>query len=110
MGRKNKKKSAAAVAAAAAANTEGAEDKDVAMEENKSKVEEDQQRTSDNEGEAELPSTEVKACTTPDCSNPGVMQCPTCIKLHLPPSYFCGQQCFASFWKYHKLTHKKPVE
>ena len=36
------------------------------------------------------------------------MQCPTCIKLSLPPTFFCGQACFASFWKFHKMTHQRP--
>jgi len=49
-----------------------------------------------------------KPCATPDCSKPATMQCPTCIKLILPATYFCGQECFAGFWKFHKMTHKKP--
>jgi len=38
------------------------------------------------------------------------MQCPTCIKLSLPATFFCGQECFAGFWKFHKMTHQKPSD
>lgn len=31
----------------------------------------------------------IKACATPDCIKAGTMQCPTCIKLALPATYFC---------------------
>lgn len=33
------------------------------------------------------------------------MQCPTCVKLGLPPSYFCAQACFKAAWGQHKLKH-----
>lgn len=49
----------------------------------------------------------VKPCTTPDCVKPAGMQCPTCIKLGLEPTYFCDQECFTKFWKFHKLAHVK---
>lgn len=32
-------------------------------------------------------------------------QCPTCKKLKLPPSFFCGQPCFMKHWNDHKLKH-----
>lgn len=54
--------------------------------------------------------TEKKACATPDCVNPANMQCPTCIKLGLEPTFFCGQECFTAFWKFHKLSHTKKTE
>jgi methionyl aminopeptidase len=38
------------------------------------------------------------------------MQCPTCLKLDLEPTFFCDQECFTSFWKFHKLFHKKKEE
>jgi len=57
----------------------------------------------------EQPSTpSEKPCATPDCSKIATMQCPTCIKLSLEPTFFCGQECFTGFWKFHKLAHKKP--
>lgn len=33
------------------------------------------------------------------------MQCPTCKKLSLTPSYFCGQACFKASWGKHKSKH-----
>ena len=62
-----------------------------------------------NAAEPEMPQKPAtKACATPDCAKPATMQCPTCIKLSLPPTFFCGQECFAGFWKFHKMSHKKP--
>ena len=49
----------------------------------------------------------VHACCTPGCVNPASMACPTCLKLGLPPSRFCGQECFKGNWNEHKLVHKK---
>lgn len=49
-----------------------------------------------------------KPCATPSCAKVATMQCPTCIKLNLEPTFFCGQPCFAEFWKFHKMSHKKP--
>ena len=51
-----------------------------------------------------------KACSTPDCTKPATMQCPTCIKLSLEPTFFCDQECFTAFWKFHKLCHVKKTE
>jgi len=47
-----------------------------------------------------------KSCDSPGCDKPAKLQCPTCIKLALPPSYFCEQACFKSNWKTHKVLHK----
>ncbi|KAG5507303.1 hypothetical protein GH5_07395 [Leishmania sp. Ghana 2012 LV757] len=33
------------------------------------------------------------------------LQCPTCKKLGLPPSFFCTQDCFKAHWGAHKLKH-----
>lgn len=33
------------------------------------------------------------------------LQCPTCKKLSLPPSFFCTQDCFRGHWGTHKLKH-----
>jgi methionyl aminopeptidase len=46
-------------------------------------------------------------CSTPNCDKPSAMQCPTCVKLGLPPAYFCSQECFKEFWSIHKLFHQK---
>lgn len=61
------------------------------------------------ESNNELPKQEIgaRACATPDCSKQATMQCPTCIKLELEATYFCDQDCFTKFWKFHKLCHTK---
>ena len=48
-----------------------------------------------------------------ECASPGCtrvvekpLACPTCIKMGLPPTYFCGQECFKANWKQHKGIHK----
>lgn len=44
-------------------------------------------------------------CETPNCGKDATLQCPTCLKLGIPGSYFCNQACFKGFWKEHKLIH-----
>lgn len=45
------------------------------------------------------------------CGKEGpVMQCPTCKKLGLSPSFFCGQDCFKTSWGTHKEKHSRPAE
>lgn len=36
------------------------------------------------------------------------LQCPTCKKLNLSPSFFCSQDCFKEHWAEHKLKHAEP--
>lgn len=43
-------------------------------------------------------------CETPSCDKLGKMKCPTCLKIGIE-SNFCGQECFKSFWKQHKIIH-----
>mmetsp|Transcript_18092 Transcript_18092/g.30889 ORF Transcript_18092/g.30889 Transcript_18092/m.30889 type:complete len:96 (-) Transcript_18092:876-1163(-) len=50
---------------------------------------------------------ETSTCMHPECSKPATLQCPTCLKLQLEPSYFCSQDCFKNLWGLHKLAHKK---
>jgi len=45
-------------------------------------------------------------CSSPGCTNPATLACPTCLKLGLPPSRFCNQDCFKSSWSVHKDVHK----
>ena len=48
-----------------------------------------------------------KPCSTEGCEKPAsTLSCPTCIKLGLPPSFFCDQACFKANWKEHKKLHK----
>ncbi|CAM9502796.1 unnamed protein product, partial [Phaeothamnion confervicola] len=46
-------------------------------------------------------------CETPGCDKPASMACPTCIKLGLPRSLYCSQECFKSNWPQHKARHKQ---
>ena len=72
-------------------------------------VESTNQNQEEEEVKEELPTSNLRACATPACPKPATMQCPTCIKLGLEPTHFCSQECFAGFWKFHKLSHKKPT-
>lgn len=45
-------------------------------------------------------------CSTPNCNKNATLACPTCIKLGIPPSRFCSQECFKSNWNEHKEIHK----
>lgn len=48
----------------------------------------------------------IYLCATEGCGKPASMACPTCVKLGLPPSRFCSQDCFKSSWILHKELHK----
>ncbi|OWF55934.1 methionine aminopeptidase 1-like [Mizuhopecten yessoensis] len=48
----------------------------------------------------------ARLCETPGCSKDAKLQCPTCIKLGIPGSFFCAQDCFKMFWSEHKKIHK----
>jgi methionyl aminopeptidase len=50
------------------------------------------------------------ACSTPGCTKPSSLQCPTCLKLGLPPAFFCDQDCFKAFWPMHKFYHAKDTQ
>jgi predicted RNA-binding Zn-ribbon protein involved in translation (DUF1610 family) len=45
-------------------------------------------------------------CSTPNCGKTATLACPTCIKIGIPPSRFCNQECFKSSWSLHKELHK----
>ncbi|KAK3089840.1 hypothetical protein FSP39_006979 [Pinctada imbricata] len=51
-----------------------------------------------------------RTCETPGCGKDAKLQCPTCIKLGVPGSFFCAQDCFKAFWSEHKKVHKKAKE
>ena len=59
---------------------------------------------------AEASEAVVHLCCTPGCGKPASMACPTCLKLGLPPSRFCGQECFKGNWNEHKLVHKNATK
>ncbi|KAF9052606.1 peptidase M24, structural domain-containing protein [Panaeolus papilionaceus] len=48
------------------------------------------------------------ACQSDGCPNgnpPSRLECPTCSKLGIRGSFFCGQECFKAGWKKHKIIH-----
>ncbi|KAF8973444.1 Methionine aminopeptidase 1, partial [Entomortierella lignicola] len=45
-------------------------------------------------------------CQGLNCSKPATLQCPTCLKLGIPNSFFCSQTCFKENWGTHKAIHK----
>ncbi|KAF9108118.1 Methionine aminopeptidase 1 [Mortierella sp. AM989] len=45
-------------------------------------------------------------CQGLNCSKPAALQCPTCLKLGIPNSFFCSQTCFKENWGTHKAIHK----
>ncbi|KAJ7172508.1 peptidase M24, structural domain-containing protein [Mycena filopes] len=48
------------------------------------------------------------ACQSSECPNgnpPSRLECPTCNKLGIQGSFFCGQECFKAGWKTHKIIH-----
>lgn len=53
-----------------------------------------------------MASLDIRTCDTPGCNNAAKLQCPTCIKLNIPGSFFCSQDCFKGSWKTHKILHK----
>jgi len=47
-------------------------------------------------------------CQSSACPNghpPSRLECPTCHKLGIQGSFFCGQECFKANWKTHKVIH-----
>ncbi|KAH9951332.1 methionine aminopeptidase [Amylocystis lapponica] len=48
------------------------------------------------------------SCQSSICPNghpPSRLECPTCSKLGIKGSFFCGQECFKAGWKTHKVIH-----
>ncbi|KAG2750075.1 methionine aminopeptidase [Suillus brevipes Sb2] len=47
-------------------------------------------------------------CQSSNCPHgnpPSRLECPTCNKLGIRGSFFCGQECFKGDWKTHKIIH-----
>eukprot|EP01042_Synura_sphagnicola_P025383 gene25383-32598_t len=63
------------------------------------------EETSVSTATAATTAVESHVCATPGCGKLAHMACPTCIKLGIPPSRFCGQECFKSSWEEHKKVH-----
>jgi len=52
-----------------------------------------------------------RTCSGVGCSKPANMQCPTCVKLSIAPSFYCSQECFKTNWASHKKVHQvKPQD
>ncbi|KAJ7682108.1 peptidase M24, structural domain-containing protein [Mycena polygramma] len=50
----------------------------------------------------------ASACQNSECPNgnpPSRLECPTCNKIGIRGSFFCGQECFKSGWAHHKIIH-----
>ncbi|KAJ1659284.1 Methionine aminopeptidase 1 [Dispira simplex] len=50
--------------------------------------------------------TTTYTCQGQGCNKPAKLQCPTCLKLKIAGSYFCGQDCFKASWSEHKVIHQ----
>lgn len=56
----------------------------------------------------QMNSAPVVLCQSPKCPRgnpPSRLECPTCNKLGIRGSFFCGQECFKADWKNHKVVH-----
>jgi len=52
-------------------------------------------------------------CQSAACPNgnpPSHLECPTCSKIGIRGSFFCGQECFKAGWKTHKVVHALVTE
>jgi methionyl aminopeptidase len=49
----------------------------------------------------------IIGCSTPGCTKvvEQLLSCPKCMQLNLPPTYFCGQECYTNNYKQHKKVH-----
>ena len=63
--------------------------------------------------EKETEKKETFTCNKPGCENDAKLRCPKCKKYGiLKESYFCGKECFNSYWKTHKIIHEdyEPID
>ena len=57
--------------------------------------------------EEEEKNVETHICNNPDCKNEGKLRSPNCHKLGIKKeSYFCGKECFKSYWTEHRKIHE----
>lgn len=52
------------------------------------------------------PTVICQSSKCPHGNPPSRLECPTCHKLGIQGSFFCGQDCFKADWKTHKLVHE----
>jgi len=51
---------------------------------------------------------EIIKCNKTVCTNEAKLRCPGCKKYNIKnESYFCGKECFKSFWSEHKKIHEE---
>ena len=63
--------------------------------------------------EDKMEEKKVFICNNPDCNNISKLRCPNCKKYGIiKESYFCGKECFNSYWVTHKAIHElyEPIE
>lgn len=54
------------------------------------------------------PQESTHKCNKPGCTNEGKLRCPNCKKLGIKEeSYFCGKDCFKSYWTEHRKIHEE---
>ncbi len=47
-------------------------------------------------------------CNKPNCGKESKLRCPNCVKLGIKKeSYFCGKDCFKSYWAEHRKIHEE---
>lgn len=59
------------------------------------------------ESKGQFNNEDINICATEGCCKPAELACPTCIKLGLPPTRFCSQDCFKTSWNFHKILHSE---
>jgi hypothetical protein len=48
----------------------------------------------------------INKCNKKGCDKDSKLRCPDCKKLRIKDeSYFCGKECFKSYWNEHKQLH-----
>jgi methionyl aminopeptidase len=51
---------------------------------------------------------QINKCTKKGCVNDAKLRCPDCVKYKIKDgSYFCGKDCFKSYWSEHKKLHEE---
>ncbi|CAI2174389.1 11750_t:CDS:2 [Funneliformis geosporum] len=49
----------------------------------------------------------LQRCQGAGCTESANLQCPTCLNLKIPGSFFCSRDCFRANWSTHKHIHEK---
>ena len=65
------------------------------------------------ESKSEKSQKQEHTCNNPGCNKVSTLRCPYCKKYGIiEKSYFCGKECFNSYWKTHKIIHEdyEPID